>query len=152
MPHYEKSTRPRQCNPRGLRAAAALILITALLGALPQPASAAAEVHGRADSIELRAASASIREILDALPADLRVTHRIAPNVSGVLTGQYSGSLYQVLARILDGYDYIVEISDEGIQIIVLGASGGSRSNPMITATDTTVPLAIPPQPLASYR
>src|SRR4051812_7228032 len=113
--NHNKSAHGRKCGPLGRRAAMQLIsyaVVASLLGMSPRPALAAADVQGRVDHIELRAATASIREILDALPADLRVTYRIAPSVVRVLTGQYSGTLYQVLARILDGYDYIVEISD----------------------------------------
>jgi len=39
------------------------------------------------------------------------------------MTGHYSGTLRAVLARILDGNDYVVEFSDVGIEVRVLGVS-----------------------------
>jgi hypothetical protein len=44
------------------------------------------------------------------------------------VTGVYSGTLRQVLARILDGNDYIVKVSDSGIEVLVLGASGAASA------------------------
>ena len=142
----------RKCNPLGSRVIVAFLcaaVSVAVLSTMLGPASAASEVRGRPDDMQLRAENASIREVLDALSADFRVTYRLAPNVSRVVTGLYSGTLNQVLARILDGHDYIVEVSDDGVQIVVLGASGATASAPSGPAIAAS-PYPVAPKVLAS--
>jgi hypothetical protein len=58
------------------------------------------------------------------------------------------------LARILDGTDYIVKVSYNGVEVVVLGASGTSTpaaSGPAIARSDITVmPAVVPPPPSKS--
>jgi hypothetical protein len=82
------------------------------------------------------------------------------------LNGIYSGSLRLVLARILDGTDYFVKNSDDGIEVIVLGpperpgalilvfASASSGTSARVVSSSAIAPLltassSLPP--LASY-
>ena len=61
------------------------------------------------------------------------------------LTGLYSGTLNQVLARVLDGNDFVVEISGDGVNIVVIGTSGMSgRSSATLFegAISTMMPMA----------
>src|SRR5262245_42017149 len=87
---------------RGIHAGAKGILICgtviiALLDAMCDPASAAAEVQGQPDNIQLRARNASTKEVLDALSAAFKLTYRLPASVGRDITGIYSGTLYQVL-------------------------------------------------------
>lgn len=152
-------------NPSHPGPKAALTCVVAMgivLGTMLPPASAATEVRGRADEMQLRAENASIREVLDALSGTFKLRYKLPPNSNRVFTGLYSGSLQQVLSRILDGHDYIVNVSDGGIEVVVLSASGASppgpanlaieaRENPVITfvPTNEATPPSIPP--LSSY-
>jgi hypothetical protein len=165
------------CDRPGSRARTALIRATAIaavLGMLQVPA-AAIEVRGQVDDMQLRTENASIREVLTALSSHFRVTFKLAPNVDRVVGGVYSGSLRQVLARILDGNDYVVTVTDNGMRIIVLGPSrtattgqaiatapaapSGPASGPAVqrppTPTVAVAPPILPasslPPPLASY-
>ena len=130
-----------------------------------QPTSAATEVQGQADLIQLRAENASIKEVLTALSERFKLTYKLPPTANRVFTGLYSGGLQQVLSRILDGNDYIVNVSDDDIEVIVMGASGATTPVPAshaITMREnkvTTVPTVVPANepsppptpPLSSY-
>src|SRR5262245_31506930 len=128
-------------------------------------ASAATQLTGQQDELKITATNASVREILESLSSKFNLTYRLPPGVSGELTGQYSGTLNQVLARILDGNDYILEISDSAATILVLGPSGTAPLStqpalnaialtpPKLTLGPTPVPAAAksPPPPLSNY-
>jgi hypothetical protein len=90
------------------------------------PALAGTEVRGNPDDFQLRAENASTREILNALSAAFKLTYRLPPNIGRPMTGVYSGTLHQVLARILDGNDYIVKVSNNGTEVVILGTSGAT--------------------------
>jgi hypothetical protein len=97
--------------------------IAALLGAMWEPALAGTEVRGQHDDLQLRAENASTREVLDALAGPFKLTYQLPADLERSLSGRYSGTLRQVLARILDGNDYIVSVTGNGMKVIVLGAS-----------------------------
>ena len=69
------------------------------------------------------AKGASVSKALAALSAQLNLTYTFEPGLDHPLEGDYSGTLQHVLKRILDGYDYVIEISDDGIELKVLGLS-----------------------------
>ena len=129
------------------------VVLATQIGAMPGPAAAASEVEGQADTVKLRAENASIREVLDALSAKFKVSYKVPSNLIRNLTGEYSGTLNQVLARLLDGNDYIVETSEDGVKIVVLGASGGHAppSSPVAAVAALPAPasreqpVAVPP-------
>jgi hypothetical protein len=85
----------------------------------------AAEVHvsGTPDRIVLQASEATMPEILAALQStfDLQVT--LKGGSARQLTGAYSGSLRQVLSRILKGEDYVLRSTSDGMSVILFGAS-----------------------------
>jgi hypothetical protein len=104
------------------------------------PALAGTEVRvEQEDNVVVQTDKASVREILDTLSAKFKLTYKLPPNLDRVRTGLYSGTLHHVLARVLDGNDYIVQASDEGIEIVVFGAS---RLTPIVTADPTPAPAS----------
>jgi len=105
---------------------AGLLLAASLLSA--ECAGATAEIEGSANDIVLRVKNAPIRDVLAALAVQFKLTYRAPPNLTRELSGRYSGSLNQVLARILDGTDYVVEASDEEIKLVILNLSGVSAT------------------------
>ena len=132
-----------------------------LLSTMGQPTSAATEVRQQADVIHLRADNASIKEVLAALSGTFKLTYKLPPAASQVFTGLYSGSLQHVLSRILDGNDYIINVLDDGIEVIVLRASGATtpvpanhaittRENKVTTVVPANEPSTPPTPPLSS--
>jgi hypothetical protein len=149
---------------RRKRACARAIIASALAapvltGALTGFALAGAQIEGHVDNVQLQAANATLKEVLDALPREFKVTYLLPPDIQGDVTGRYSGALNQVLARILDGYNYIVEITEDGMRIVVLEGSTKSAYRPSETAVMLKSPASAPQvapemsiRPLSSYR
>lgn len=117
--------------------AVAATLAGTLLIRFVQPCSAATEVSGHPNQMQVNAENASIREVLDALFAKFKVSYKLPPNVSRNVTGHYSGSLRQVLGRILDGNDYIVTVSGGSIEVVVFGASGPTAPGSAVARTES---------------
>jgi hypothetical protein len=130
-------------GPHGSRAEKPLVwaaVFAAVIGSMPCPASAVSAIEGQADAVKLRAENASIREVLDALSAKFKLSYKVPTNLIRNMTGEYSGTLNQVLARVLDGNDYVVETSEDGVKIVVLGASGGPASPSSSVAAVAALP------------
>jgi hypothetical protein len=127
------------------------ILIGTLLATTVRPVSAASEVQGDSDNLQLRVDNASTKEALDALSAKFGLIYKLPPDISRTMTGTYSGTIQKVLSRILDGTDYIVTRSSENIEIVVIGMSGpnlGTAAGTSI-ARIATPPATASPKPTA---
>ena len=105
------------------RSSAAITAGLALMLLAAEPAGAATEIEGSPSDVNLRVRNAPIRDVLAALAARFKLTYRAPPDLTSELSGRYSGPLNQVLARILDGVDYVVEASDDGIKLVIFSAS-----------------------------
>jgi hypothetical protein len=141
QPHSLTSRGSRDSRAEKPRVWAAFF--AAVIGSMPGPASAVSAVDGEADTVKLRAENASIREVLDALSAKFKVSYKVPLNLTRNLTGEYSGTLNQVLARVLDGNDYVVETSEDDVKIVVLGASGGPASPGSSVAAVAALPAPV---------
>jgi hypothetical protein len=147
----------RPCSLLGARLKLAAIggaLISVLLGSNLVPAEAGTEVLGQPDALQFRAEHASTSEVLAALAASFKLTYKLPPNIDRELNFQYSGSLRGLLARILDGTDHFVRNSGDGIDVIVLRASGSSSMSVNAVSSNAIAPkltASLPPPPLASY-
>jgi hypothetical protein len=176
---WKRRPKPRGLLGKSARKSAVICgsVIVGLLGA-SCAASAATVVSGQPEDVQLSTENASTKEVLDALSAAFKITYKLPPNTGRDVTGVYSGTLRQVLARILDGNDYIVKVADNGIEVLVLGASGAASaatgqaivmsentaaaslpaspptvpvSKPTLLPSTPTLPAASLPPPLASY-
>ena len=125
--HDRHSTKPSRLRPlwRGLIGLAA---IASTLFTAQAPAQAASEVQGKPTDMRLLVDNASNQEVLQALSTSFGLTYSLPQNVGRNLTGTYSGSLRQVLARILDGTDYILTVSDGAFEVVVLGHPAPPKS------------------------
>jgi hypothetical protein len=77
-------------------------------------------------TIVVTARQATIQEVLEALGRSQKFEFRSAANLSRVVTGTYSGSLQRVLARVLDGYDTVIQSSPSGLKLNVIGVASAS--------------------------
>ena len=94
------------------------------------PVGAETQIRGSQDDLQVSIQNGSIKEVLDALSGNFNLSYRI-PSISNLnISGVYTGTLYRVLTRILDGNDYVVETSDNGIKIIIIGVSGTTANSP----------------------
>jgi hypothetical protein len=107
-----------------------------VLAAFVLPAHAEVRiVQADADKLVVEARDATVREILEALSAEGVVDVRGAKDLSRTLTGTYAGQPRRVLARILEGYDNVIEASAARLRISIVGAPGAPRAaGPVVRA------------------
>jgi len=157
LSHYESSIFGKHACVR------ALVVFTLSVPLIPvgltNVAAGGARVEGQIDNMRLQATNATLQEVLDALPREFALTYQLPSDVQRDVSGRYTGSLNQVLARILDGFNYVVEMSDTGLRLVVLGGgTASSRNSSEATVllkrspTAATATPDMPMQPLSSYR
>ena len=96
--------------------------IVALLatGIVTHSVRAEVRVQGNAENMRLEVRDATITEILNALREHFSLRFRGTP-ASGAVTASYAGPLRAVLARVLEGYDYVIGPHGSAVEVIILG-------------------------------
>ena len=123
--------------------------------------AARAEVRVQQDQTSLRIeiSQSQVAEALFALCQVANVRHSTAVPLDRVIDGTYSGSLEQILARLLDGYSYWIKRRGSSTEVIVVGTRGqspvvGMRADPhpgqRPVAANAHPPNAIPARSLAA--
>jgi len=132
---------PSRRDRTGLRKLVLTIGLAALLPTFAQPVHAEVRVSGRADAVIVETREASVDEVLAALSASLNLHYRTSGALDRVMTGTYSGSLPRVIARVLEGHNYVMHASDGGGELIVFGpASGRPVAAPRVLTTQNVSP------------
>jgi len=122
---------------RGIRSLLLSIVGVVLAVLHSQPVCAQIRVQGPVEHVRLEAHGATVEEILAVLRAhfDLRYS---GPALNRRVTATYEGSLRTILARVLDGYDYVIEPKGDNIEVSVV-STGAPRA-------------AVPPAPNVRRR
>jgi hypothetical protein len=109
-------------------------VLSVVFGAIVASAALAdVRVTGPADAIQLEAQDAPLSEVLTALGATSELHDPNMTNLSRPLTGTYTGSVGEIIPRLLAGYDYIVKKSDGRLTIMIYGMSTATRIDPTAT-------------------
>src|ERR1700719_2948543 len=95
----------------------AALLITAPLG---HAIGADVRVQGSAEAVRVEARDATGTEILAALASRFALSYRGSTDGRG-FNGRVNGPLREVVKRVLDGYNYVINTKDNGLEVIVLG-------------------------------
>ena len=85
-----------------------------LLSEVSESARADVLIEGTSESIRVDASNSSIAEILAALGVTVDLRYSTSPDLDREITGSFQGPLWHVLARLLEGYDYVVTSSASG--------------------------------------
>ncbi len=109
-----------------------LLLAVGLICGLATSAAASVQVEGTPATLRITTDHDAVDQVLAALAATLKVKYRSAIRLESAAHATYSGSLREVIARLLDGYNYVVRNNEDVTEIIVLGRRGE---------------VAIPPKP-----
>src|SRR5215468_182841 len=109
------------------------------------PTIARAEVHVEGSPAVVRVSTSrdTISDVLSALAATFNVQYRTAIPLDTAAEATYSGSLRQVLSRLLDGYSYTIKADDsKTTEIVVFGTRGKVVSPPKAPADKPEVESA----------
>jgi hypothetical protein len=111
-------------RPQGsIRILTALLL--SILGAgVPTAAEAQVRIEGTAAAVRVTTNKDAIPDVLSALGKAFNVRYRTSVPLDGNAGSTYSGSLAQVISRLLDGYNYVIAHDHETIEIVVFGKRG----------------------------
>jgi len=112
---------PSRRDSIGLRKLALAVWLAALLQAFAQPVRAEVRVSGQADAVIVETREASVEEVLAALRASFNLRYRTSGALNRAMTGTYTGSLQRVIARLLEGHNYVLQSSAGGGELIVIG-------------------------------
>ena len=95
-------------------------------------ADAEVVIDGGRDEMQVRVENDTVGHVLEALGRNGNLHNRSATPLNKVIDGSFSGSLGQVLFRILDGYDFVIRHDPEGVEVFVFGESGAApiRTSP----------------------
>jgi hypothetical protein len=106
----------------------------------------AAEVRlsGMQDRVVIQANDATVEEVLVALRKAFGLEVTLRGTIAQKFTGEYSGSVHNILRRLLTGEDYILQTTSGGIRIVLLAQSASdNEARPGLL----TLPRPRPPAP-----
>jgi hypothetical protein len=130
---------------RHLHAPARLLVTAILLAAFFHAHSARADIRisGEPDAVRIEAHDAPVDEVMVALRESFGLHYHSPASLSRRVTGTYEGSLQRVLARLLDGYDFVMKTDSEGVEVWVYGAvkSGAAVLAPKPVTVAKPTPL-----------
>jgi hypothetical protein len=135
------------------RSAARAVLAAAVLCSLALAARAEVRVESDAAGIRVTATNASLGEVLAALKARFPLRYG-AIAVEREINGSIEGTLHRVVVRLLDGFDFVVSRSPEGVEIVRVAPRGTASFTPparpgatewKIPAAQAAAPAAAPP-------
>jgi len=100
------------------------LLVAAMAAMGSTSVRAEVSVKGNITALRIDASQASISQILAAVGATFNVRYRTAISLDAPINGTYTGSLGEVISRILDGYNYVVKNQEGSTEIMVFGRRG----------------------------
>ncbi len=83
-------------------------------------AQAQVQVDGKPEAVHVEARDVPLQEIFAALHDRFGLQYRSDDALETRKTGVFDGPLPRVAARILDGYDFAMKITPQGIDVLVL--------------------------------
>jgi hypothetical protein len=113
------------CQRRSLRRGIhAALWLGALVAGVSTASRAEINVEGTATAMRVTTSQDRMSDMLSALGAAFNVRYRTAVGLDDVVSGTYSGSLRQVLSRLLDDYNYVIRTDQDTIDVVVVGRHG----------------------------
>jgi hypothetical protein len=126
------------------RANKSALLVGGLFALVPAATLAETRLERQRDAIRIEMRDASVQEVLSLLAENYGLRFRTHTKLDRRITGTGEGPLARVIARVLDGYDYVVKNVNGSTEIVVLGIQRTSRS---VEATLPAPSQPISPQP-----
>jgi hypothetical protein len=112
-----------------------------------RPSAAEVRLSGTPDHVVLRVNDATIAEILAALGAEFDLEVKLKGTTARKFTGVYSGSVRQVLSRLLTGENYVLRSAADGMSMVLFGSSATDS-----TAAQSSLPPTAPGSRLVALR
>jgi hypothetical protein len=111
----------------------------------------AIRIQGTAAAMRLDARRTTIADVLAALHTTFGVSYNSWIVLGEDINGTYSGSLRRVIARLLDGYNYVIKQDNGTLDVIILDKRGARAVSGATPSTASPKPLD-PFHPLRERR
>ena len=118
-----------------------VLALAAALATAPTSLLAQAQIQGSPEAVRIETQNSSIEDVLAALGGAFELRYRSSAKLTKQLSGTYGGSLQRVVARLLEGYDFVLRTNKGKIDITVLGVH---NANP-VAAVASSTPLPAKP-------
>lgn len=125
------------------------VIVSAIVLTFGRTASAEVKVAGRPDAVHLEVHDASLHDVLAALQERFNLRCRTVDALETQMTGVYDGPLRRVVARLLSGHDYAMQVSADGVDVLVLASQSPSAT---VVAAVTPASAARPPLTAAERK
>ena len=113
----------QRAGVRRIRCVPALSVV--FLSSLSTIAGAEVHVEGSLAAIRVTTSRDTISDVLSALAATFNVQYRTTIPLDAAADATYSGSLGQVISRLLGGYTYVIKTDDSKVtEVVVYGKRG----------------------------
>src|SRR6185369_9250964 len=126
------------------RVCAGLAIVFAMLIAA-RTARAEVAVSGDADDVTIEMQDATVEDVMAALQLNFGLRYRSTAPLARRISGTQSGPLPRVVARVLDGYDFVLETSATDIEVTVYSAVRQQESAAATSAPRTGRPAVTKP-------
>jgi type II secretory pathway component GspD/PulD (secretin) len=113
-----------------IRSPVLAILAFGLLSTVPTFARAETHISGKPDAFRMEVRNATLQEVLTDLRSSFGLQYKISTGLNRSVSGTYNGSLREVIARLLDGYDFFVRKLGDDLEVVVVGFSASSGIAP----------------------
>ena len=124
------------------RLIAAASVLACMLAAGPDAVGGEVRVQGNVKSLRIDVSQSQIAEALSELGKGMNVHYKTSIALDRVIDGSYSGTLEQIVSRLLDGYSYWIKRRDTTIEIVVVGIRGEYAVAPNVPASSPVISLA----------
>jgi hypothetical protein len=106
--------------------------VAALAYGFATAACAEVQVEGDLSALRVTTSGDTLSNVLSAFGDPFHVKYRAAVPLNAEINGVYSGSLSQVVSRLLDGYNYVIKKDQDLTEIIVFGKTGEVAMPPKV--------------------
>ena len=87
-------------------------------------------VEGDEAAVRIVARQASVAEVFAALQSKFRFRYNLAVSPERQINGTIAGPLHRVVARLLDGYDFVVKRAPDGVEVVRVAPRGTASWTP----------------------
>jgi hypothetical protein len=114
-----------------------MIVAVAIFAVVPMAGHAETRVTGNAQELNVESNDTVLEEVLATLGTSFNLHYRSTIDLNQSISGTYKGSLRQVVARLLAGYNFFLRDSSGAVEVVVVGLAGLKAA-----ATVATAPVA----------
>jgi hypothetical protein len=97
----------------------AALLFGVMLAGVATSVRAEVKIDGTVTALRVTTGNDAISNVLSALAATFNLRYRTSVRLDAAARATYSGSLAEVIGRLLDGYSYVIKKDQDAAEVVV---------------------------------